>query len=240
MENTTKIGMNRTGMQMAPIQGPTQAAYAEAEGPAPADAVALARERSACAAEAGRLGSVPPPGTGRGLLHTAADKLKGHNPEVLLDKLGQRLAYERSGVRLYDAVLAKVQVWDHAGQDALRNDLLTIREEEAAHFQLLAGVVMELGADPTAQTPAADVSAMATLGLVQVVTDPRTTVAQSLEALLTAELTDVACWELLSELARAEGHEAMAERFDGAAAAEVRHLDTVRRWLRELLMREAQ
>lgn len=50
------------------------------------------------------VGSVPVPATGKGVTETVVGKLKGKNPEVLFDKLGQRAAYERSGVRLYQAM----------------------------------------------------------------------------------------------------------------------------------------
>ncbi|MDX3905443.1 MAG: hypothetical protein QHC78_07120 [Pigmentiphaga sp.] len=56
---------------------------------------------------------MPLPATGKGLAQTALGKLKVQNPEVLVDKLGQRLAYERSGVRLYQAFIDKVAVAGH-------------------------------------------------------------------------------------------------------------------------------
>ena len=47
---------------------------------------------------------------------------------------------------------------------------------------MLVQAMEQLGGDPTAQTPCADVTATASMGLIQVVTDPRTTLAQSLNA----------------------------------------------------------
>jgi hypothetical protein len=95
--------------------------------------------------------------------------------------------------------------------------------------------MQELGGDPTAQTPCADVTGTASIGLLQVVTDPRTTLAQSLNAVLTAELTDNAGWELLSELAELAGQSQLSERFAEALAVEEQHLETVREWLRALI-----
>lgn len=239
MENTTKTGMNRTGMQMAPVQGPMQVKFAAQQGPSPGRLDAAIAERTAYIESAGRLGSVPLPATGKGLLTTAAGKMTGRNPEVLIDKLGQRLAYERAGVRLYEAMLVKVQADPDDRNTGLRTDLMKIRNEEEAHFHLLAEVIEGLGADPTAQTPGADVSAMASLGLVQVLTDPRTSISQCLEALLTAELTDHASWELLTELARQQGHGELEARFGEALAAEARHTAVIQQWLRECVAREA-
>ena len=46
----------------------------------------------------------------RDRLKTALNKLTGVSPEMLIDKLGERLAFERTGVRLYEALLAKASV----------------------------------------------------------------------------------------------------------------------------------
>jgi rubrerythrin len=114
-----------------------------------------------------------------------------------------------------------------------------IRDEEARHFHLLRSAIEKLGGDPTAQTPCADVTAIESMGLMQVLTDPRTTFAQSLHAILVAELTDVDGWTLLTRLARAEGHEDMANDFEAAHEAEETHLVSVRQWLTELTEAEA-
>ena len=47
------------------------------------------------------------------MLKTALNKLVGVSPEVLIDKLGERLAFERTGTRLYDALRAVDFVHDH-------------------------------------------------------------------------------------------------------------------------------
>jgi len=103
---------------------------------------------------------------------------------------------------------------------------------------MLSECVTSLGGDPTAQTPCADVAGTASAGLLQVVTDPRTTLAQSLSAVLTAELTDNAGWELLSELADKVGQKDMAEQFTKALEAEHKHLAVVRNWVESLVMNE--
>jgi ferritin-like metal-binding protein YciE len=114
-----------------------------------------------------------------------------------------------------------------------------IRNEEAKHFALLAECIEFLGGDPTAQTPCADVAGVASSGLMQVLTDPKTTVEQSLSALLTAELTDHAAWEDLIALARKMGHDDMAKQFEEALEREAEHLATVRKWHEVLLMSES-
>lgn len=239
MQNETKIGLNRTGMQMAPLEGPKQAGYAREMPFQPGGPENLAMERAAYVDQADRIGSVPVPATARGMLETVVGKAARKGPEVFVDLLGQRIAFERTGTRLYDALIAKVQAAGPKQDKDMLIDLHRIRDEEAAHFRMLCEAARSAGADPTAQTPCADTAAMASMGLIQVVTDPRTTVAQSLEAALTAELTDNAGWDLLIEVAGATGHKAMAQSFDTARAEEEEHLATIRRWLRACVMSEA-
>jgi rubrerythrin len=241
MENETRMGLNRTGIQMSPIEGPDQARFALAQPAHPEGSIqGMAAARAAYIVDSPRIGSVPMPSTGKGLLQTTMGKMTGKNPEVLLDKLGQRLAFERSGVRLYQAMITKVETAGDARGLELRTDLMRICAEEARHFRMLEGVIRDMGADPTAQTPAADVSGVAGLGLLQVVTDPRTTIAQSLEAILTAELTDNACWELLAELAAEAGQNELVAPFQQALQAEQEHLAMIKRWLRDAVLGAAR
>jgi hypothetical protein len=88
-----------------------------------------------------------------------------------------------------------------------------------------------LGADPTAVTPAADVAGVASSGLLGVAADPRTTVHQSLEAVLIAELADNEGWEMLIKLSRDMGQDDMATEFQTALQEEERHLALVRGWV---------
>jgi hypothetical protein len=96
--------------------------------------------------------------------------------------------------------------------------------------------MVSLGGDPTAMTPCADVTAVASSGLMQVLNDPRTTLAQCLNAILTAELTDNAGWELLSSLADTGGETDLAGRFLGALAQEQQHLLVIKNWLAAIVV----
>ncbi|MEI2418437.1 ferritin-like domain-containing protein [Orrella sp. JC864] len=239
MENRTKLGMNRTGMQMAPFEGPQQVEHAQ---DAPAEPMlgrqTLAQERGRYIQEADRLGSVPLPGTVKGVMQATLGKLQGKAPEVLFDKLGQRLAFERTGTRLYEAAAAKADAAEPPVEPQLCADLWRICEQEKEHFLLLKAAMESLGGDPTAQTPCAASSAVASMGLLQVVTDPRTTVNQCLEALLTAELTDEAGWALLAQVARHAGHGDLADSFEKPMAQEEEHMQTIERWLTQRVLAE--
>ena len=80
------------------------------------------------------------------------------------------------------------------------------------------------GGDPTQLTPSAHVQLTASHGVGQVLVDPRTTLMQSLEAIMMAELADNECWETLTGLAGLAGHEELAQRCEEALPGESAHL----------------
>jgi hypothetical protein len=201
----------------------------------PRGALALALARAELSERAPPAGTMPIPGSLKGVAKTAAKALKGEKAAVFLDKLGERLAFERTGVRLYDAVLAKIPA-AKTGEGTLTAEAMReIRDEELAHFQLCREAMEAMGGDPTAVTPCADVAGVASMGLVQVVTDPRVTLTQALDALLVAELADNDGWKILIAMAEAIGQDDLAQRFAAALAAEDRHLVSVRGWAAERL-----
>src|SRR5690349_1736429 len=132
----TDIGTNRTGVAASPldarklVEGAEQASTSEG---GPERIAAFRAELSATA---------PPKGAAK----TVAKALQGEQANVLLDKLGERLAFERSGVRLYDAVLAKVPASRTSEGDLDAADLARIRDEEHQHMLLVEDAIRQLGA----------------------------------------------------------------------------------------------
>jgi bacterioferritin (cytochrome b1) len=244
MENQVRMGVNRTGAQMAPFNVEDAESFAKSRlGEGRRDGQGSAALHVDYIHEADSLGSVPIPGTAKGVATAVVSKLKGDKPSVLVDKLGERLAFERTGVRLYEALLTK---WSALTEEERGADLYVdeaqlrrILEDEETHFRLLTDVLRVLGADPTAMTPAADVAGVSAAGWLQVLNDPRTTIAQALNTMLSAELTDEAGWELLIELASAAGYTEMAEGFAVAEQAERRHIERIKGWLRGSVLSEA-
>ncbi len=240
MAKETKIGSNRTGIQMSPKDSKEMIEAAQNAMPtSEGDHMSLALLRSDYIADAEPVGTVPPPGTLKGVLKSGVDMMTGDRPQVLLDKLGERAAFERGGTRLFDAVLAKFDADPHAHGSVSRDILQHFRNEEAQHFQLVCEAVEQLGGDPTAMTPCANLVGVQAMGLWQSVTDPRTTLAQCLNTMLVAELVDNAGWELLIRLAESSGHDDLAKRFQMALKEEGEHLMQVRAWVQELTMAEA-
>jgi ferritin-like protein len=236
-EKPTDTGTNRTGIATSPIDSRRLIEAAEQAGTAgPLDGRALEAERVRWARDADPIGTVPPPGTLKGLAKTALEVLQGHKPTVFIDKLGERLAYERTGTRLYDALLAKHAAASVHGGGPTRAELEKIRDEEHQHVLLVADAIRRLGADPTAMTPSADLVGVAGLGWVQALTDPRTTLTQCLDVMLIAEQGDVAGWELLTELAAGLGFEDLAQQFNAAGLVEEEHAAKVHTWLSRALL----
>jgi rubrerythrin len=239
MEKSTVLGKNRTGIDMSPIDAKEMIALARITPPSShGDEQAIAEMRREYIAEADVIGSVPPPGTLKGVASTAMEKLTGKNPEVFIDKLGCRLAFERTGVRLYDALITKCSA-SPTGSAVPLERLREFRSEEFQHFKLVESAIRSIGADPTAQTPSADVDGVASLGLIQVLTDPRTSIAHCLEAMLIAELADNDAWQLLIMLAEKMGMDDMARDFQNALREEDEHLAHIRQWFKEMVMEDA-
>jgi hypothetical protein len=245
--DATRLGINRTGMQMSPQHSEemlnatqlldTTALSAEVEA---VDDQPLSAMRLDYIAAADPLGSVPAPATLKGAAKSGAKMLTGRRPQVFIDKLAERLAFERGGARLYDAVYAKAIAHEAELDKVSAQELLEIRDAEAQHALLIKQCMETLGADPTAQTPCADLVGVETAGLLQAASDPRTTLAQTLHAALAAELIDNEGWENLIDLARAMGHDDMATRFQAALAEEGVHLTKVRKWYAALTMETSE
>jgi hypothetical protein len=227
-----ELGMNRTGVATAPILTTAMLAGTEELTPdGSGDERQIAQARGVFAREAEPLGSVPPPLTAKGMLKSAGQAIKGQDPVLFVDKLGERLAFERTGVRLYEAVLSKFDALGSYEGGPSRAELEQILADEFAHFSLLQDAIKGLGADPTVMTPSADLHANISKGAMEVVVDPRTTLAQTLEAVLVVELADNECWQNLIQLAYDAGQRELAERFAMALHDEVEHLTRVRRYI---------
>jgi rubrerythrin len=229
MNQTAPLGMNRTGMQTSPMDA-KRLLQATQEFEPDTAAEDLEEVRMMMVEEAEPIGSVPPPATMKGMATAGMQMMAGHKAHAMLDKLAERLAFERSGTRLYEAFCTKCEAnADDLGVIDLET-LRHFRDEEASHVRLLDVAIRSIGGDPTAQTPCADLTGVENMGLMQVVTDPRTSVTQSLHAVFVAELADEPAWDLLASTAEEMGQKELAARFRTALAEERTHLETVRMW----------
>jgi len=207
--------MNQSGMLTAEDGGEKMLENIQLTKPPRGDETDLAKIRLEYARDAEPVGTIPEP-----------------DQSLLMDKLGERLAFERAGTRLYDALMVKC----NASRIVPAKEIKHIRDEEAMHFALVGAAIQSLGGDPTAQTPAADVAGVEGMGLMQVLNDPKTTVAQALHAILVAEMTDNAAWDELIELTMQTGNDDLVARFSKARESEADHLKKVQAWYKAASM----
>lgn len=236
MQNELLIesGMNRTGINISPLDATkTMEGAQELTNPSEGDASELAANRISYIKECGPLGTIPFPTNLTGALTSLRENIVyGHH--VYIDKLGERIAFERTGVRLYEALLSKYEATeDKVGLPPLER-LEQFYLEEKKHFEMACDVMTDIGGDPTAMTPAADICGMAGNGWMQVIADPRTNFLQSLEIILQAELVDNASWDTLVSLAEKLDMTDAVEQFKIALEEEDLHLAYVSSWVRQL------
>jgi hypothetical protein len=233
----TDVGTNRTGVKAAPPQHVKEtisgAVDAVPPPPHPTDQPSALALRAEIASTSPPVGTMPPAAPDATTDETVTST-------ALLDKLGERLAYERGGVRLYEALLAKFDASHNHDPSITRAALVAIRDDELAHALMLAQCIEECGGDSTAVTPCADVVGVASSGFMQVLTDPRTTFTQCLGTMMMVEVGDLVSWELLAGLAAGLGMTALVERFQLALADEERHTQQLRAWLTTALSGQAQ
>jgi len=242
-QETEHMGMNKTGVQMSPLQTADMLSNDQIimRG-TPGDETQMAALRQLYIAESDNVGSIPPPGTVTGAMSMGIHLLTGDMPQILVDKLAERLAMERTATRLYDALLTKFDAIAQGAGGGLgmsrsitREDVASIRGDEARHAMLIRDAIESIGADPTAMTPCADIAGVEAMGLVQVLNDPRSSLAQSLHAILTAELSDGVGWETLIALADENKQPTMVEQFSDALEQERRHQLMIQTWYEEAI-----
>lgn len=237
-ESESQLGMNKTGTQMSPIQTKKMIEGVDLFTTETLTATPTYLElRQSIIRETGEIGSVPMPASFTGAVEAASGVLEGIRPQVLIDKLGERLAFERTGVRLYDGLITKCEAFE---SPIPLEELVQFRSEELLHYELVRECMEDLGADPTAQTPCADLTGVESMGLVQVIADPRTSIVQSLHALQVAELVDNDGWNLLIALAEDMNRSELVEKFRQASEEEQNHLRRVREWVEELTLDKAR
>ncbi|MGZ8425048.1 MAG: ferritin-like domain-containing protein [Candidatus Binatia bacterium] len=237
-ETGNSSGINRTGIMLNPTLSGELIDGAEESLPCPDANEDLALSRAEYVQDALTIGSLPTiMGETRNGIHDQT--LSEGDLSLLLDKLGERLAFERQGTRLYETFIQKLdslRFMDREGPAIA--DVQQIYEEELEHFRLLQMAIADMGGDATLLTPSADVAGVLSHGILQVISDPRSTVGQMLQALLTAELADNEGWILLQQLLQNAERADLADKCHNAVEKEAEHLQKVRSWLKEMMLSE--
>ena len=106
--DSAELGMNKTGIGTAPILSKEMIESSRTGPISPADSITPADLRAEYIRQGQTIGSVPPPTSMKGMAKSALQALKGEKAAVLADKLAERLAFERTGTRLYETLIQKV------------------------------------------------------------------------------------------------------------------------------------
>jgi bacterioferritin (cytochrome b1) len=166
------------------------------------------------------------------------EKLNQHNPNKVIDLLTARLTFERSGVQLYDAIIAKLRAAGTEDAQRVLDSMLAHRDEEKEHEEWLEQQVRALGGDIHAQTELAELETRESSGIKSIVINGDNDMTHLFHALLAAELADNAGWDLLVALADEAGDRDAKKQFRKRLHEEEEHLLFVRRVVQRLARRQ--
>jgi bacterioferritin (cytochrome b1) len=165
------------------------------------------------------------------------DKLAQKNKEKVIDVLAERLQFERSGVKLYDAIIAKMKQSQEPAIAKMLDQMQEHRDQEKEHEEWLEECIRKLGGDDEQLTDKARLVAQESKGIEEVIMkDPE--ISHLFHALLAAELVDNAGWDLLVQLAD-EAEDTKAKReFMKRLHHEEEHLILMREAMKKLSAHE--
>jgi bacterioferritin (cytochrome b1) len=164
------------------------------------------------------------------------EKLASKNAAFVLDVLSGRLAFERTGVKLYDKVIEKIERNAEPRYHAILGQLREIRTEEQEHANWLEAQIRALGGFPDEKTDMAELEMQEGSGIESVIVDGHDKAIHLVHALLAAELADNAGWDVLVKLADDAGDRAAKLAFAKRMAEEAKHL----LFIREVVLRAAE
>jgi len=166
-------------------------------------------------------------------------KLAETNVGRVIDLLNERLAFERTSVRLYDRMLLRMRLAEDAEIGRMVGRMQRHRDEEREHEEWLEAQIGELRGDGRMPTERSVLVLAETQGIERVVhRDPN--LSHDFHALLTAELADTAGWDLLVRIADEFGDRDAKREFRLRNREEVEHVLFVREVVERFVKRELQ
>ncbi len=165
------------------------------------------------------------------------DKLAQHNKEKVIDVLGERLAFERSGVKLYDKILERMKTSKDPKVAKMLDQMQEHRDQEKEHEEWLEGCIRQLGGDDKKLTEKAHLVTRESKGIEEVIMKDAE-LPHLFHALLAAELVDNAGWYLLVQLADEAGDSKAKREFKKRLHEEEEHLVLMREAMKNLALHE--
>ncbi|MGZ3457488.1 MAG: hypothetical protein ACXU86_03175 [Archangium sp.] len=156
-------------------------------------------------------------------------KLSESSPrDKVIDVLNERLAFERSGVKLYDRILEVLRNSGDENEKRMIDEMQKHRDEEKEHEEWLEAQIRQMGGDAHSETEKSLLITRESKGIEEVVMSDAQ-LPHLFHALLAAELVDNAGWELLATLADEAGDHAAKREFKKRLHEEEDHLLFVRK-----------
>ena len=164
-------------------------------------------------------------------------KLAKKNATKVIDLLNERLAFERSGVKLYDTLLRRLRAAEDPALKSLLGQVKEYREEEKEHEEWLEEQIRALGGDAHSPTEHSVLVQAEAEGVERVMRRDES-IPHDFHALLTAELADNAGWDLLVQIADEFGDSEAKKEFSKRLQEEEKHLLFVRNTMLELTKKD--
>ena len=166
-------------------------------------------------------------------------KLAGKNVGRVIDLLNERLAFERTGVRIYDRMLLRMRLSEDRDVQRMVDRMQRYRDQEREHEEWLEDQIRGLRADDHVPTEKSVLVLAETQGIERVVhRDPR--LDHDFHALLAAELADTAGWDLLVRIAHEFGDREATREFRQRHREEQEHVLFVRKVVERFVKRELE
>lgn len=167
---------------------------------------------------------------------------KGYDSEVLANRLRQRLAFARTGIELYEALITRFErTLSSTSADVVSMDTLRrFREEQYQRMTLLEKILSGLGIDPSVPPSPAEDGLLAAMGLPRVIQEPKTTELQCLEAVQLVEFSDNTAWDNLQDLCLEMGLSTVIAHFSKPLSQGKIHQETLTDWIALLLLARAK
>jgi rubrerythrin len=164
-------------------------------------------------------------------------KLAQRNSARILDLLGERMTFERAGVRLYDQILTRMRASADERIQAMCETMEKHRAEEKEHEEWLGVQIRALGGNTEVMTEHSRLVEQESQGIEQVMRSDEN-IVHDFHALLSAELTDNAGWDLLKGLADELGDKDAKREFTRRLHEEEDHLLFVRKAMQMFALEE--
>jgi hypothetical protein len=157
-----------------------------------------------------------------GLGQAVSSTLDTMRPSLLIERLIDRLISAQERVALYTAALTKAV----GVRDTAQLVLERMGSDERQHCEVLRRHLVRLGFDPAFTPPVREGGDAKRI--LEIITNPRTSVSQALCALLGAALAAVGDWETLARTARDAHDERMAAEFENLRVIAETHVQRIR------------